>query len=651
MAPSSSSMPTMESLLPRVLRIDGPMLPHLYHRRRHLPSSSSGANALPAASSSLSSLNPILTPPTVDGDDFRYLLVPESRRIVVRGAQRGTRVCDLVVAIEDCGVGVGMVGGGPIRSVALAWLPHRPRGYYERRGLDDATTADDVRDSASDSGTRMGTGGGGGEWTILAGCAGGIVHEWSVTSLSSSSSSSSAPPSTMRLLPRRSFRLKCGSTKVKDLNHLASPTYSPCDDYCVSSSYMSSSDASAVVYGIIDGGGGRSSGGGDDCKSSPSWLVRFVVPPFFERSRVSCGPQGDGGGKPVLRLLPARKLTLAKGKDRAFGLLAAYRPRSSHSSKDHDDDGGGGGGGGRRDDAFVVMCAPRSIVIYRDRLDVNDVNGGVPSSHLRLVRFDESTTGGGILTCAVVSPGTKDLALGRERGHVDVLHDVFENVSRHLDDVHRSPRDGGKSHHQHHPSRTTVRRTLHWHSHPVRALAYATAGSGGARGDRGRGSSGPASLLSGGEESVLVTWQLERNHHRPSNFVARMGRGGIVSILRCSRTGGVIVFCSDNTVQRFDGVTYDRVWAEHGLASMELHEEEEEARGSEVADGVRKRVAARRGPIIMVRDPITNYPMLTNLPGAPGMVHWYDPMSASVIGTLEVRRRYIQSYMLSMLFF
>ena len=39
----------------------------------------------------------------------------------------------------------------------------------------------------------------------------------------------------------------------------------------------------------------------------------------------------------------------------------------------------------------------------------------------------------------------------------------------------------------------------------------------------------------------------------------------------------------------------------------------------------------------MVRDPITNYPMLTNLPGAPGMVHWYDPTSASVVGTLEVR--------------
>ena len=72
---------------------------------------------------------------------------------------------------------------------------------------------------------------------------------------------------------------------------------------------------------------------------------------------------------------------------------------------------------------------------------------------------------------------------------------------------------------------------------------------------------------------------------------------------------------------------------------MELHEEEEVEGGrrrGKVVDGV-VRPVARRGPIIMVKDPITKYPMLTNLPGAPGMVHWYDPRSASVIGTLEVR--------------
>ncbi len=591
--------------------------------------------------------------------------MPESRRIVVRGAIRGTRVCDLVVSSSDDGdeyCGGGVDDDGPIRSIALAWLPYLRSGRG-RRKRDGVTNVDDHdSDYDDDDGTGMANDGEG-EWTILAGCAGGIVREWSVSSLSSTSmSTSSSPPSTTRLLPRRSFRLTCKSTKVRDVNHLASPSYSSYeDDRCASSS--SSSDAPAIVYGLIDGEG--TAGG------ASSWLVRFVVPPFVATSNVSTGGGGvgvvSGNKKSAPRPLPARKLTIANGKDRAFGLLAAYRPRSSHRvvvANDNDDGGGGDGDGG---DAFVVMCAPRSIVVYRDRHDDGDDDRDdvTSSPHRRLVKFDESSTGGGTLTCAVISPGAKDLALGRARGHVDVLHGVFENASRYLDDVHISPpRDGVESNVRRHPSKTTVRRTLHWHSHPVRALAYATAGlssssgsgSGGRRKRGGSSSSTAAandmsSLLSGAEESVLVTWQLERNYHRPSNFISRVGRGGIVSILRCGRTGGVIVFCSDNTIQRFDGVTHDRVWVERGLASMELHEEEEEEEeeggggggeenapgGSGVADGIRRRLAARRGPILMVRDPITNHPMLTNLPGAPGMVHWYDPTSASVIGTLEVR--------------
>ncbi|KAL3783722.1 hypothetical protein ACHAW5_008802 [Stephanodiscus triporus] len=73
-------------------------------------------------------------------------------------------------------------------------------------------------------------------------------------------------------------------------------------------------------------------------------------------------------------------------------------------------------------DAFVAICAPRSIVVYRDRRDDDSDYEDASSSRTRLVRFDESTTGGGPLTCAAISPGTMDLALGRERGHVGFGH-------------------------------------------------------------------------------------------------------------------------------------------------------------------------------------------------------------------------------------
>jgi len=96
------------------------------------------------------------------------------------------------------------------------------------------------------------------------------------------------------------------------------------------------------------------------------------------------------------------------------------------------------------------------------------------------------------------------------------------------------------------------------------------------------------------------------------------------------------VFCSDNSIQCYNGSNYDRVWMEQGLASMSLQEEFEEDEMSRRHNKTDVRRLPKRGPIIMVKDPITSYPMLTNIPGSPGMVHWYDTKSSSVVGTLEV---------------
>ena len=70
----------------------------------------------------------------------------------------------------------------------------------------------------------------------------------------------------------------------------------------------------------------------------------------------------------------------------------------------------------------------------------------------------------------------------------------------------------------------------------------------------------------------------------------------------CQYSGKVIVFYLVDLVQYDNESNYDCDWAEQGLASMALHEDDENQQ-----DGLRK------GPVIMVKDPITNYPMLTNL--------------------------------------
>lgn len=236
------------------------------------------------------------------------------------------------------------------------------------------------------------------------------------------------------------------------------------------------------------------------------------------------------------------------------------------------------------------------------------------------------------------------MALGRFSGHIDILYNVFDYVYNCLDggdeqrktmmSHHPSSRHRGASRGHTSTKSGIIRRTLHWHSNPVCALTYTTAGRGGGSNSSTTVDNVPATLLSGGEESVLVSWELEQNYHRPTNFVSRVGRGGIVSILPCHQSGSIIIFCSDDTIQRFAGPTYERQWSVHGIASMELYEEEERV----VKDVNDRHVLAskKRGPIIVVKDPITNYPMLTNLPGSPGMVHWYDLTSASVVGMLEV---------------
>lgn len=625
------------------------MLPHLYHHRHALSQSATAATSefafeKAAGRPRLASLVPILTPPIVNGatgtnhssidenDDghCQYILVPESRRIVVRSANCGRKVCDLVVTANDNDSNINVddgQGGHNIHTVTLAWLPSCNR---ER---EDDPDSDDYEDDDEDEFDNNGVVGEKGEWIILAGCVGGIVHEWSVNDLSSTLT-----------LPRRSFQLTTDDaitdatmrSQVSDLIHLVSPSSSD------GNSIME--DTPSILYGLID-----------DVTSPSSWMVRFVIPPFV---RLRSAEKNQGSNKSSnSSIFPLSVKNLAsvseggseegtsyvcsdvrmKAGDYVFGMFVAYRLRSSKST--HDDsnytveDINGTTVGDCHRDTFVVMCTSRSIIVYRDTIPTSsgceDYDNGASSSTTLLsksppqfVHLNESTTGGGRLISAAISPGTNDMALGRISGQIDILHDVFEYVSDRLDGRNQ----GGSRY-----AGGIVRRTLHWHSNPVRALTYAKAGRDGIVDNN---IIIPATILSGGEESVLVAWELEQNYHRPSNFVSRVGRGGIVSILRCRHTGGIIVFCSDDTIQRFAGTSYERQWSVQGLASTELCVEEGGAREG-VVNG-RSRHGAMKSPIIIVKDPITKFPMLTNLPGAPGMVHWYDPRSASVIGTLEV---------------
>ncbi|KAM0746354.1 WD40 repeat-like protein [Meredithblackwellia eburnea MCA 4105] len=105
-------------------------------------------------------------------------------------------------------------------------------------------------------------------------------------------------------------------------------------------------------------------------------------------------------------------------------------------------------------------------------------------------------------TTAAFHPTESWFATGDERGRVRLWYDVLEETS----DESLAKKD--KSVTRTGPSATstsTSTSVLHWHAHPVTALTFTPNG---------------AYLLSGGQEAVIVLWQVRTNHRE---FVPRVG--------------------------------------------------------------------------------------------------------------------------------
>ena len=639
-----------------------------------------------------------------DGDTSQYLIVPNPQRIVVRSAHHGKRICHLTpppsppspsptVSDADADSSADDVVTVTIRAVTLVWLPIIKSKYNNDQEEEDEEDDDDVSSTSttsSDKGSREE-----GEWVILAGCNNGYIYEWPLANLIQEGIEIHGEGQGQA--PRRAFQLMCTAMdegSCLDLIHLTSPTSTAAqtDGNESTVKYFSSSNGGvAILYGLIKGRHGKNHTSSTETKSSSTTelVVRCSIPPYNnnlskDKDSLSLPEQIQVKVKPLVSIKSSpskdcnhfessqNKYVCLKKKDEIFGLLAAYRPSSS-AAKMNDNDpfeymmtdnpGNTDESKGAKGDVFLVMCASHGLIFYRDSSIGNNIDDDDDMS-TRLVHFTKSIKLSSqyyskeqmSLSAMAISPNVKDLAIGRANGHIEVFDNVFENVDKYFNlllekQTKMTATDSASNlqQQQQHPEVVTVRRTMHWHAHPVRALAFLTAY--GQHNDNISSNkdvlsfANPMTLLSGGDESVLVSWQLDRNYHKPSNFVARVGQGGIVHTLYCPRTSRVIVFCCDNSIQCYNGSNYEREWMEQGLASMALQYDNKQGdkKGSEkkkkktyAADDDDYNHYPKRGPIIMVKDPITKYPMLTNLPGSPGMVHWYNTESASVVGTLEV---------------
>lgn len=598
-----------------VRRIDGPMLPQLHPFATHLPS--------PDIPRGTTSLVPIITPPmsqaissSLSQEKEQFLLVPNPCNIVVRSMHHGRRVC--LLAPEEEGV--------VIHAVSLVWLP--------RVGTDDAGESETEEDHMESSG----------EWVILAGCNDGSIQEWAVPSLSLSHSEYCSSLSIAETSiesgrrPRRVFQLDCfheqSDERVKLVNlvilHLASPE--SCNEEV--SNFLTKSRGGSLLFALVRGNTAESN------EESTSWLVRFLIPQFANGIRkekryleacsiVATHSVPTNISNEQLFSLQSRHICVDQG-DTIFGFLAAYRPNES-SINERPEGLESSTANFNAGDVFVVICASHGLCVYHDSA-LSDTEArflvGVDDKFVPLVHFPATKSDSSTVSSVAISPDVKDLVLGRSNGRINILDNLFDNIIDYLVKLRlkRLEKEKGDSsltiEALQHPQTSTVWRAVHWHTHPVAAIAFLMAS-----GNRYYSSGSTKSLLSGGEESVLATWQLDRNFHRPSHFLARVSQGGIIHVACCHYSSKIIISCSDNSIHCYSGSNYDRHWVEQGLASVPLHEED----ASSINDG------NSNGPIIMLKDPITNHLMLSNLPGAPGMIHWFDPNSASVVGVLEVR--------------
>lgn len=535
--------------------------------------------------------------------------------------------------LAPSGEGVG------IHAISLAWLPTSDKAG----GAKGDVVSDDEEVEAKV-----------GEWVILAGCSNGTIQEWTVASLSVSHSSYCASINNVNKSfesgrgPRRCFHVHSSKKSMKlTIVHLTCPTES--DEASSRQLIEDTKQSASLVYMLVKGQG-------DEQSNESSWLASCSIPPFKGGNN-----HANQQHKLTLQLHTLATVKYAKAKssddkmgnyqkrhicfkkgEEIFGLVSVYRPkpcmeedaRMEYATDESEERHASG-------DLFVVICSSHGFAVYQDsvrRESKVEKEAVLPLVHFtRPIKCTQNTPQSketSAFSSVAISPDINDLAFGRVSGHIDIIDNIFDSVTTFLEKVRKRNAQRAAngdstdwSDSLQHPNMTTVRRIVHWHAHPVRALSFLTAYGRHKGSDRSLASSSlTKNLISGGEESVLATWQLDRNSHRPSHFVARVGQGGIIHTVCCQHSGKIIISCADNSIQCYSGSNYDRNWVEQGLASVPLHEEGPSA-GEEPLN---------KGPIIVLKDPITSIPMMTNLPGAPGMIHWYDPKAASVVGILEV---------------
>jgi NET1-associated nuclear protein 1 (U3 small nucleolar RNA-associated protein 17) len=506
----------------------------------------------------------------------RYILLPHARHIAVLSYKTGIKVASLIPNASEQDEDV------LIASVCLARYQRNPSETTIQDVLDRMDVDDDTAESPAVGTPQMLE-----EIVVMVGCHDGSIREFSLKDMADGSNESTENRPYQILgptfHPRRVIKFEENNDPIM---HLTIPYLST----------LVREDGILAYVAMRIGIDSKS-----DRKKSSTVAVevkRFLIPHFDGTTEVLLSNE-EGN---VTRISSIEKLTckLVPSKQGSlqstlpFRLLSATKPALTELSQQRQDIA-----------VFVVLACMNRVSVYYEQLDSADTWEPV---HLEMPV-------GNPLTTIDIALNKIDLTCGHYRGNIRVMNGALESVEKYHLALFKAKDLGRKPPH---PQSQIISSRVHWHALPVSSLVY----------DSMSYAMDPL-LYSGGDECVLVTWQIAQGKDRPVDVHPRLALGSIVHVAssdRCDNNAadGILVYCDDNTLQLLTSHNKSQVWKVQGLAGVADDESVTSSKG--VSLEIDPRSAGSKESQIVI----------TGLAQAPGYIHWFNPARERLNSSLEI---------------
>eukprot|EP00533_Pseudo-nitzschia_delicatissima_P000621 CAMPEP_0116083258 /NCGR_PEP_ID=MMETSP0327-20121206/3172_1 /TAXON_ID=44447 /ORGANISM="Pseudo-nitzschia delicatissima, Strain B596" /LENGTH=913 /DNA_ID=CAMNT_0003574123 /DNA_START=280 /DNA_END=3019 /DNA_ORIENTATION=- len=319
-------------------------------------------------------------------------------------------------------------------------------------------------------------------------------------------------------------------------------------------------------------------------------VIRVLVPHFCKSKdvKISC----------PMRSIDKFKATLSISKSKSIMNTLPFKMLSATSPLPNGNDAS----------IFVVLVRANAISIYYDQLLSSE------SFSPLLITMPSNNP----LTACGISLNNADITCGHYVGNIRVINNILKDVEVYQIATRKEQQLHGTTSKKSKtailppdPLQNMITSRVHWHALPVSTIVY----------DSMSYVQDPL-LYSGGEESVLVTWQISQGKDRPVQVHPRMALGGIVHLSSSERcdanpASGLLVYCEDNTLQLLESHNKRRLWKIQGLSSVQA--------GVSLQTDPRSLGQANSQLVV------------TGLKQAPGYIHWFDPTRERLMmSSLEV---------------